>query len=151
MLISSKKIQREYRDICTNNTTGIQVELPDPTNIYVWNATIEGPDNTPHEGAKYKLKIVFPNDFPFKPPKVKFTNSVYHPNVSKDGSICLDLLDSNWSPALTVEKLLISISSLLDDPNENDPYRTEAANLYTTDREAYDRKVRETIARHVHS
>ena len=84
-------------------------------------ATILGPTDSPFEGGVFFLNIHFPTDYPFKPPKFAFTTRIYHPNINSNGAICLDILRSQWSPALTVAKVLLSICSLLCDPNPDDP------------------------------
>ena len=105
--------------------------------IFTWEATIIGPEKTPYENGIFKLTLMFPDNYPFKPPKVKFNNRIFHPNINKQGSICLDILNKNWSPALTVSKLLLSISSLLSDPNPDDPLDLRAAEVYNKSKEEY--------------
>ncbi|XP_070603064.1 ubiquitin-conjugating enzyme E2 D2 isoform X4 [Erythrolamprus reginae] len=111
--------------------------------MFHWQATIMGPNDSPYQGGVFFLTIHFPTDYPFKPPKVAFTTRIYHPNINSNGSICLDILRSQWSPALTISKVLLSICSLLCDPNPDDPLVPEIARIYKTDREKYNRIARE--------
>jgi ubiquitin-conjugating enzyme E2 D/E len=106
-------------------------------------ATIMGPSDSPYTGGIFFLTIHFPTDYPFKPPKVQFTTRIYHPNVNSNGSICLDILKDQWSPALTISKVLLSICSLLTDPNPDDPLVPEIAHVFKTDRARYEATARE--------
>ena len=101
-----------------------------------------GPEGSPYQGGLFSLNIHFPTDYPFKPPKINFVTRIYHPNINQNGAICLDILKDQWSPALTISKgknklkyiVLLSISSLLTDPNPDDPLVPEIANIYKTDK-----------------
>ena len=111
--------------------------------IFHWSATVMGPSESPYEGGLFFLDIRFPKDYPFKPPKVFFTTKIYHPNINHGGGICLDILKDQWSPALTISKVLLSICSLLDDPNPDDPLTPAIAKQYKEKRELYDATARE--------
>ena len=132
----SKRLLKELTEIQSNPPTNCSAGLTDD-NINEWIATIIGPDDSPYAGGVFCLKITFPIEYPFKPPKCQFITKIYHPNISPDGYICLDILKDQWSPALTASKVLLSISSLLDDPNPDDPLVPEIAKEYSTNYEKY--------------
>ena len=106
-----------------------------------------GPEGSPYQGGVFFLSIHFPTDYPFKPPKVTFTTKVFHPNINQNGAICLDILKDQWSPALTISRVLLSISSLLTDANADDPLYPEAAALFKSNRAKFDQVAREWTAK----
>ncbi|GJV46200.1 ubiquitin-conjugating enzyme 28 [Tanacetum coccineum] len=110
--------------------------------MFHWQATIMGPTDSPFTGGVFLVSIHFPPDYPFKPPKVSFKTKVFHPNINSNGSICLDILKEQWSPALTISKVLLSICSLLTDPNPDDPLVPEIAHMYKNDRAKYETTAR---------
>ena len=111
---------------------------------------IFGPEDSPYHGGTFHLTIRFPSDYPFKPPIITFNTKIYHPNINAAGNICLDILKQQWSPVLSISKVLLSILSLLTDANPNDPLDPAAAGLYKTNREAYDAKAREWTNTYAH-
>ncbi|KAA8543634.1 hypothetical protein F0562_021620 [Nyssa sinensis] len=115
---------------------------PVAEDMFHWQATIMGPTDSPYSGGVFLVSIHFPPDYPFKPPKVAFRTKVFHPNINSNGSICLDILKEQWSPALTISKVLLSICSLLTDPNPDDPLVPEIAHMYKTDRAKYESTAR---------
>jgi ubiquitin-conjugating enzyme E2 D/E len=139
--MSQKRIQRELldlrRDAPLNCSAG-----PTGEDIFRWEGIIVGPDDTPYAGGIFNLNIMFPVDYPFKPPTISFATQIYHPNINQSGAICLDILKKEWSPALTISKVLLSVCSLLSDPNPDDPLMPDIATQYKVNREAYNTTAR---------
>jgi ubiquitin-conjugating enzyme E2 D/E len=107
-----------------------------------------GPEDSAFHGGVFFLNIQFPSDYPFKPPKISFQTRIYHPNINSNGSICLDILKDQWSPALTISKVLLSISALMTDANPDDPLVPEIAHVFKTDRRRYEETAREWTQRY---
>lgn len=138
-----RRITRELKEIEEASTKDHQNAIysvsPDGDNLYHWTGYIFGPSNSPYQGGVFKITIDYPDQYPFKAPKIAFQSKVYHPNISKDGSICLDILKDKWSPALTIPKILMSISSLLVDPNPDDPLSPDVASVYKRNKKEFER------------
>lgn len=145
--MAAKRIMREYTDI-NRDPPACCSAGPINDDLFHWQATIIGPEDSPYQGGVFFLDIVFPTDYPFRPPKITFITRIYHCNINSGGAICLDILKDQWSPALTIPKVLLSISSLLTDPNPDDPLVPEIAKLYIKDRERHDSTAREWTAQY---
>lgn len=87
-------------------------------NLMSWRATMEGPEDTPYANLTLKLSMEFPHNYPYAPPKVLFKTPIYHPNFDFSGRICLDILQDKWTPAYNIRTVLLSIQSLLGEPNK---------------------------------
>ncbi|KAJ3224969.1 Ubiquitin-conjugating enzyme E2 C [Clydaea vesicula] len=101
--------------------------FPDSDNLLSWLGTISGPKETPFDGLTYKLSLKFPVNYPYAPPVIKFLTPIYHPNVDTSGNICLDILRDKWSAIYNVQTVLLSLQSLLGEPNNDSPLNGEAA------------------------
>uniref|UniRef100_A0A803L931 E2 ubiquitin-conjugating enzyme n=2 Tax=Chenopodium quinoa TaxID=63459 RepID=A0A803L931_CHEQI len=141
---SRKRLMRDFKRLQQDPPAGIS-GAPHDNNIMLWNAVIFGPDDTPWDGGTFKLTLQFTEDYPNKPPSVRFISRMFHPNIYADGSICLDILQNQWSPIYDVAAILTSIQSLLCDPNPNSPANSEAARLFSENKREYNRRVREIV------
>lgn len=146
--MSAKRILRELRELETAPIDNCSAGPASESDMYKWKGTIIGPSDSPYAGGLFNLDIAFPVDYPFKPPKVAFATKVFHPNINAQGGICLDILKDQWSPALSIGKVLLSISSLLTDANPKDPLVPEIARLYETNREEFNKTAREWTLRY---
>jgi len=137
-----KRLTKELKDMQKDDIPNLSAG-PVNNNLFEWEAVIMGPIATPYEGGIFNLSISIPSNYPFKPPIVIFKTKIYHPNINSAGNICLDILKTQWSPALTISKILLSICSLLSDPNPNDPLVPDIANLLKTNPELYSKTAKE--------
>jgi ubiquitin-conjugating enzyme E2 A len=141
---AEKRLIRDLKKLTSEQEDSINAS-PEENNLFVWTAYIEGPEKTIWEGGLFELKLDFPQDYPSKPPSVKFISKIFHPNVYNDGRICLDILQNQWSPIYDVWAILTSIRSLLADPNPNSPANSEAAQLFNSNKTLYEQKVLEVV------
>merc|ERR1711908_75353 len=141
-----RRLMRDFKRLQSDPPQGVS-GAPCDNDIMKWHAVIFGPDETPWEDGTFKLSLTFSEDYPNKAPTVKFLTKMFHPNIYADGSICLDILQNQWSPIYDISAILTSIQSLLCDPNPNSPANSEAARLFTENKEEYIRQVKLSVGK----
>jgi ubiquitin-conjugating enzyme E2 C len=130
----TKRLQQELMQLMMSGEAGCSA-FPEGDNLFQWAGTIHGSKDTVYEGLEYRLKITFPSDYPYKAPTIKFVTPCFHPNVDEHGNICLDILKEKWSAAYNVRTVLLSLQSLLGDPNNDSPLNIDAANKWANQAE----------------
>lgn len=120
--LTSPRLQAELMQLMTSPAPGISAFPSAEGNLLSWTATIDGPDDTPYAGLSFKLSFVFPSNYPYAAPTVLFKTPIYHPNVDFSGRICLDILKDKWTAAYNIQAVLLSLQSLLDEPNKCAPF-----------------------------
>jgi ubiquitin-conjugating enzyme E2 C len=126
----AKRLQKELMALMMSSEKSVSA-FPEDSNFFRWKATIVGPKDTPYENQKYRLSIEFPNNYPYTAPTCKFTTPCFHPNIDiSTGMLCLDILKEKWSALYDVRTILLSIQSLLSEPNNDSPLNSNAASLW---------------------
>ncbi|RZC66226.1 hypothetical protein C5167_009916 [Papaver somniferum] len=148
---SQLRLMSDLKSIINEPPEGCSASPLSDENLFVWSATIFGPDETPWEGGVFGLRLTFGDCYPEKPPRVRFTCEIFHPNVYQDGTLCMDIIQDAWSPCHSVCTILTSVQSLLTDPNPASPANPEAAQMYQHDIQSYNRRVRRCARRSIES
>ncbi|CAF0998103.1 unnamed protein product [Adineta ricciae] len=157
-----RRLIAEYKQLTNNPPDGILAGPISDENFFEWEALITGPSGTSFEYGVFVTRLHFPSDYPLSPPKMKFVSEIFHPNVYPDGRVCISILHApgddpmgyetsaeRWSPVQSIEKILLSVVSLLAEPNEASPANVDAAKMFRENREKFDetakRSVRKTL------
>ncbi|SZF04744.1 unnamed protein product [Blumeria hordei] len=139
-----RRIAKELADIQSDTDSRIHAQAADGHDLSHLQATFPGPPDTPYEGGTFIIEIKIPNEYPFRPPQMRFKTKLWHPNVSSQtGAICLDTLGTAWSPVLTIKSTLLSLQSLLTTPEPKDPQDAEVAKMLMNDPEQFQRVARD--------
>uniref|UniRef100_A0A8C5XMM7 Ubiquitin-conjugating enzyme E2 C n=1 Tax=Microcebus murinus TaxID=30608 RepID=A0A8C5XMM7_MICMU len=144
-----KKLQQELMTLMMSGDKGISA-FPESDNLFEWVGTIHGAAGTVYEDLGYKLSLEFPRGYPYNAPTVQFLTPCYRPNVDTQGNICLDILKDKWSALYDVRTILLSIQSLLREPNIDSPLNTHAAELWKNPT-AFKKYLQETYSKQVSS
>jgi ubiquitin-conjugating enzyme E2 G1 len=139
-------LKKQLAELQKNPVDGFSAGLVDDNDIYKWEVMIIGPPDTFFEGGFFKAHLIFPKEYPQRPPKMKFVSEMWHPNVDKDGNVCISILhepgedkwgyekaEERWLPVHTVETILVSVISMLSDPNDESPANVDAAKDWRED------------------
>lgn len=153
-----RRLMTEYKQLLNDPPEGISAGPISEDNFLEWECLLSGPVDTCYEGGLFSATLSFPSDYPLNPPVMKFTTPIFHPNVYKDGKVCISILhapgdDPNmyetaaerWSPIQSVEKILISVLSMLAEPNDESPANVDAAKMWRQDRPQFEKLVRKQI------
>lgn len=145
-----KNVQNCFREIKKDPVEGLFVEIPDESNMLIWDIWMEGPPDSPFEKGIFQLRMEFPMEFPMLPPTLRFLSEFWHPNVYLDGSVCISILhpptqdemsgefiEERWLPTRSISSIMISIMSMLNDPNINSPANLTASVQFRDERENY--------------
>jgi ubiquitin-conjugating enzyme E2 D/E len=137
---------QELAEATTAPPDGITVVLPPSQSIHTWHVTMQAPDSSVYSGGRFGLLVTMPVDYPFKPPVVRFTTRIYHPNVTNDslGNICLGILKpENWKPSTKIAAVLEAVRQLLAEPAPDDPLEDRIAEEFKNDKATFDKKAKE--------
>jgi len=145
---AQKRLEKELASLESDPPVGYQAGPADAGDIFIWNASIAGPEGSLYEGGTFSLKMSFPPDYPLKPPKVRFTTKIYHPSINDSGGFSLDIFDIGWNPAIGVRELLDSLRDLLTSPSADNPLVAEIVDQLTRDKDAFEATAREWTQRH---
>ncbi|KRZ02700.1 Ubiquitin-conjugating enzyme E2 1, partial [Trichinella zimbabwensis] len=159
---AERRLLRDFKRLSTQSVYGVSA-APSSKTIFVWEAIVFGPPGTPYEDGTFKLELKFSEDYPNRPPQVKFVSPMFHPNgesdfkriflamitdcavVYTDGTVCMDILQNRWSPTYDVLAILTCIQSLLNEPNPHSPANPTAASLFQSNFTEYANRVRNEV------
>ncbi|KAF8078167.1 ubiquitin-conjugating enzyme/RWD-like protein [Lyophyllum atratum] len=129
----AKRLGNELMTLMMSSSPGISAFPKSDGNLFEWVGTIEGPAETVYAGLAFRISISFPSNYPYVAPTIKFETPCYHPNVDlTGGAICLDILQDKWSAVYSVQTILLSLQSLLGEPNNASPLNPDAAGVWNT-------------------
>lgn len=140
------RIKRELEILATDPGPGVSA-WPMEDDMMSLQAQIQGPSDSPFAEGTYTLSVNIPDRYPFEPPRVRFLTPIYHPNIDRDGRICLDTLkmqpQGSWSPSVNINTLLLTIRMLMQTPNADDGLVPEITEEYKRDVNLWHRKALE--------
>ena len=141
---SSKRLTNEFKSLTTSPVCNSTVSQED--SLYKWKVVLPGPKGSAYEDGSFTLSFVFPDNYPFKCPDVKFVTPMYHPNVKKDtGEICMDVFANSQAPTQKVSDISKKLASLLVSPSTDSPLEAEIAELYIKDHKKWEKNVRDFV------
>jgi len=125
---NSKRLQKELTQLHSDKIANVASITPSESDIFQWIVILKGPNGTPYAGGQFHISFTFPENYPFKPPHIKFTTKIYHPSIQlATGDICSDVISEDWGPTLSVRHCINVILNTLENPNADSPLEEEIA------------------------
>lgn len=159
-----RALAMEYKSLQEEPVEGFRVKLINDDNLFEWEVAIFGPPDTLYQGGYFKAHMKFPHDYPYSPPSIRFLTKVWHPNVYENGDLCISILHppvddpqsgelpcERWNPTQNVRTILLSVISLLNEPNTYSPANVDASVMYRRWRDSQVSHDRINISRHLRS
>jgi len=151
---ATKLLQQQFKRLQTDPVEGFVCEIPDDSNLFDWRIFVEGPKGTMYAGGIFQLSMLFPKDYPMSPPELRFVSDFWHPNVYDDGKVCISILhppgedemsgelpEERWLPTQSVSTILLSVISLLSDPNFSSPANVDASVQWRRDISGFKKRI----------
>ncbi|XP_052868841.1 ubiquitin-conjugating enzyme E2 R2 [Anopheles bellator] len=145
-----RALSLEYKSLQEEPVEGFRVKLLNEDNLFEWEVAIFGPPDTLYQGGYFKAHMKFPPDYPYSPPSIRFLTKVWHPNVYENGDLCISILHppvddpqsgelpcERWNPTQNVRTILLSVISLLNEPNTYSPANVDASVMYRRWRDSH--------------
>uniref|UniRef100_A0A8C4XCQ1 E2 ubiquitin-conjugating enzyme n=1 Tax=Erpetoichthys calabaricus TaxID=27687 RepID=A0A8C4XCQ1_ERPCA len=162
---SMKALMLEMKSLQEEPVEGFRITLVDEADLYNWEVAIFGPPNTLYEGGYFKVSSAeIPMDYPYSPPSFRFLTKMWHPNIYENGDVCISILhppvddpqsgelpSERWNPTQNVRTILLSVISLLNEPNTFSPANVDSSVMYRKwrDSKGKDREYAEIIRKQV--
>lgn len=153
-------LRKQLAELSKSGTEGFSAGLIDDDDVYKWEVLIYGPPETLFDGGYFKAHLIFPKEYPNRPPKMKFVSEMWHPNIDPEGNVCISILhepgddkygyekaSERWLPIHTVETILVSVISMLADPNDESPANVDAAKMWREQPEEFKKRVSRCVRR----
>jgi len=147
-MAASRRLQKELGDIRKSNLKSFRDIQVDESNLLNWQGLLV-PENSPYNKGAWRIDIVFPAEYPFKPPKISFRTKIYHPNIDESGQVCLPIISAeNWKATTKTDRVIQALVTLVNDPEPEHPLRADLAEEYTKDRKKFLKNAEEFTRKH---
>ncbi|CAB3985853.1 ubiquitin-conjugating enzyme E2 L3 [Paramuricea clavata] len=147
-MAATRRLTKELNDIRKSGIRVFRDIRVDESNILNWQGLIV-PESAPYNKGAFRIEIVFPAEYPFKPPKITFKTKIYHPNIDEKGQVCLPIIGAeNWKPATKTDQVIQALVALVQDPEPEHPLRADLAEEYTKDRKKFMKNAEEHTKKH---
>jgi len=137
-----QRIVNEYTDLFTTPHPQFEVYINE-NDCTTWKIIYVGEEDTFYHGKAWILYVVFGEEYPLKPPTVRFLSNIYHININTDGKICHEILTNAWQSETTMRTILDSIAVLIKYPNPLNALDSVKGSLFMENKDNYYAQVEE--------